>query len=181
MCPAQRPEAWGRSVQPRTSLCQGSCLLPTCSAQPRQVNKQVTESSQGGVGGRGRYWWGWSGGWLLEQEEGPQLGKSSQRRRGTAGVRGQMWGGAAQAVRRGSGGGSGDSLQRTRGEEGFPSGSVVKNPPANAGDVSLILGLGRSPGEENGNPLQYPCLGNPMDRGAWWATVHGVAESDTMQ
>ena len=53
-------------------------------------------------------------------------------------------------------------------------GSVVKNLPANAGDVGSILGSGRSPGEGNGNPLQYSCLGNPMDRGAWWATVPGV-------
>ena len=55
-------------------------------------------------------------------------------------------------------------------------GSVVKSMPANAGDVGAILGLGRSPGEGNGNPLQYSCLGNPTDRGAWWATVHGVTE-----
>jgi len=50
---------------------------------------------------------------------------------------------------------------------GFPGGSVVKNSPANAGDEGLILGLGRSPGEGNGNPLQYSCLGSPMNRGAW--------------
>ena len=56
---------------------------------------------------------------------------------------------------------------------------MVKNPPANAGDVGLIPGSGRSAGEGNGNPLQYPCLGNPMDRGAWWATVHRVAKSQT--
>ena len=57
---------------------------------------------------------------------------------------------------------------------------MVKNPPANAGDVALIPGLGRSPGKENGNPLQYSCLGNPMDRGAWQAADYGVAkESDT--
>ena len=63
---------------------------------------------------------------------------------------------------------------------GFPGGSVVRNLPANAGDVGLIPGLGRSPRDGNGNPLQYSCLGNPVDRGAWWATVHGVAkESDT--
>ena len=55
-------------------------------------------------------------------------------------------------------------------------GSVVKSMPANAGDVGAIPGLGRSPGEGNGNPLQYSCLGNPTDRGAWWATVHGVTE-----
>ena len=59
---------------------------------------------------------------------------------------------------------------------------MVKNPPANAGasgDMNLILGSGISPGEGNGNPLQYSCQRNPMDRGAWWATVHGVAkESD---
>ena len=56
---------------------------------------------------------------------------------------------------------------------------VVQNPPANAGDVGSIPGLGRSPGEGNGNPLQYSCLEHPMDRGAWWATVHGVAKSQT--
>ena len=57
---------------------------------------------------------------------------------------------------------------------------VVKNLPANAGDSKdkdLIPGLGRSPGGGNGNPVQYGCLENPMDRGAWWATVHGVAKS----
>ena len=53
---------------------------------------------------------------------------------------------------------------------------AVNNPPANAEDAGSILGLGRSPGKENGNPLQYSCLGNPMDREAWWATVHGVAK-----
>ena len=57
---------------------------------------------------------------------------------------------------------------------------VVKNLPANAGDTGSIPGLGRSSGEGNGNPLQYSCLGNPMDRGAWRATAHGVAKgSDT--
>ena len=56
---------------------------------------------------------------------------------------------------------------------------MVKIPPANAGDVGLILGLGRSPKLGNGTPLQYSCLANPMDRGVWWATVHGVEkESD---
>ena len=63
---------------------------------------------------------------------------------------------------------------------GFPGGSVVKNPSANAEDMCLISGSGRSLGEGNGNPLQYSCLGNPMDRGAWWAIVYGVAkELDT--
>ena len=59
---------------------------------------------------------------------------------------------------------------------------VVKNPPANAGelrDAGSIPGLGRSPGGENGNPLQYSCLESPMDREAWRATVHGVAKSQT--
>ena len=55
---------------------------------------------------------------------------------------------------------------------GFPGGSVVKNLPANAGDVGSSPGSGRSPEEGNSNPLQYSCLGNPMDRGDWWATVH---------
>ena len=67
---------------------------------------------------------------------------------------------------------------------GFPHGSVVKNPPANAGDIGdagSIPGLGRSPGVGNGNPLQSSCLGNSTDRGALWATVHGVSkESDTV-
>ena len=60
-------------------------------------------------------------------------------------------------------------------------GLVVKNLPGNAGDIrdmSLIPGFGRSPGEGNSKPLQYSCLGNPMDRGDWWATVHGVTKSD---
>ena len=59
---------------------------------------------------------------------------------------------------------------------------MVKNPPANVGHARhtvLIPGSGRFPGERNGNPLQYSCLENPMDRGAWWATVHGVAKSQT--
>ena len=57
---------------------------------------------------------------------------------------------------------------------------VVRNPPANAGDVrdaGVIPGLGKTPGEESGNPLQYPCLDNSMDRGAWWAMLHRVAKS----
>ena len=61
---------------------------------------------------------------------------------------------------------------------------VVKNPPANAGDIrdtGLIRGLGRSSGEGNGNPLQCSCLENPLDRGAWRATVHKVTESDTTE
>ena len=62
---------------------------------------------------------------------------------------------------------------------GLPSGSVVKNPPANAEDTGLVPGLGRTPGEGNGNPLQYSCLGNFMDRGTWQATVHGVAKTQT--
>ena len=62
---------------------------------------------------------------------------------------------------------------------GFPGGSAVKNPPANAGDVVSIPGSGRSPGEGNDNPLQYSCLENPMERRAWWAIVCGVAESDS--
>ena len=65
---------------------------------------------------------------------------------------------------------------------GFPGGSVVKNLPADAGDVGLISGLGRCPGEGNGGSLQHSCLENPMDRGACWATVHRVSEeSDTTE
>ena len=60
---------------------------------------------------------------------------------------------------------------------GFPGGSVVQNSPANAGDVDLIPGWRRSPGERNDSPFQYSCLGNPMNKGAWRATVHGVAKS----
>ena len=62
---------------------------------------------------------------------------------------------------------------------GFPGGSVVKNPPANVGDTGSVPGSGRSPGGGHSNPLQYSCLENPMDRGAWWATVHEVTESQT--
>ena len=61
---------------------------------------------------------------------------------------------------------------------GFSGGSLVRNLPANAEDIGLILGPGRSPGEGNGNPLQYSCLENLMDRGAWQST-HGVAKSQT--
>ena len=56
----------------------------------------------------------------------------------------------------------------------FPYSSVGKEPACNAGNPDSIPGSGRSPGERNGNPLQYSCLENLMDRGAWWATVHGV-------
>ena len=63
---------------------------------------------------------------------------------------------------------------------GFPAGSVVKNPPANAGDMGSISGSRRFPGGEHGNPLQCSCLENPMGRGAWWAIVHeAIKESDT--
>ena len=57
---------------------------------------------------------------------------------------------------------------------------MVKNLPANARDMSLNPGSGRSPGEGNGNPLQYSCPGNPMNRGAWWTTVHGVTKESDM-
>ena len=77
------------------------------------------------------------------------------------------------------------SIARGGWGRGFHGGSVVKNPPARAGDtrdVDLISGLGRSPGEEKGNPLQYSCLEDPMDRAAWQATVHvGHKESDTTE
>ena len=63
--------------------------------------------------------------------------------------------------------------------KGFPSGSEGKASACDAEDPGSIPGSGRSPGEGNGNPLQYSCLENPMDRGAWWATVHGVAKSWT--
>ena len=63
---------------------------------------------------------------------------------------------------------------------GFPGGSDRKEPACNAGDLGLIPRLGRFPGGGHGNPLQYSCLENPMDRGAWWATVHRVAKSWTL-
>ena len=62
----------------------------------------------------------------------------------------------------------------------FPGGSDGKASAYNAGYPGSIPGLGRSPGEGNGNPPQYACLGNPMDKGAWWATVHGVAKESDM-
>ena len=73
------------------------------------------------------------------------------------------------------------SLSHTK-DEGFPGGSVVKDPPAiagDSGDTGLVPGLGRYPGGGNDNPLQYSCLKNPMNRGTWWATVHGVIKSQT--
>ena len=65
--------------------------------------------------------------------------------------------------------------------KGFSYSSVGKESACSAGDPGSIPGLGRSPGEGNGNPLQYPCLENLMDRGAWWAAVHGVAELGTTE
>ena len=65
------------------------------------------------------------------------------------------------------------------GKQGFPGGSEDKASACKAGDAGSIHGLGRSPGEGNGNPLQYSCLENPMDRGAWQATAHRVAKSRT--
>ena len=62
---------------------------------------------------------------------------------------------------------------------GFPGGTVVKNLPANAGDAGSVPRLGRSPGVGNGNPLQYSCLEDSMNRGAWWDTVHGDSKSQT--
>ena len=61
----------------------------------------------------------------------------------------------------------------------FPGGSDGKESACNTGDLGLMLELGRSPAEKNSNPLQYSCLENPMERGAWWAAVHGVAKSRT--
>ena len=61
----------------------------------------------------------------------------------------------------------------------FPGGSIGKASAYNAGDLGLIPGLGRFPGEGNGNPLQHSCLENPVDGGAWYATVHGVSKSRT--
>ena len=63
--------------------------------------------------------------------------------------------------------------------QGFPGGSVVKNPSANAGDAESTPGSGRFPGEGNGNPLQYSCLENPMDRGTWWLQSHGATKDQT--
>ena len=63
---------------------------------------------------------------------------------------------------------------------GFPGGSDEEESACSAGDLGSITGLGRSPGEGNGHPIQYLCLENSMDRGAWWAVVHGVAKSWTV-
>ena len=70
-------------------------------------------------------------------------------------------------------------MSYTANQWGFPGVSVGKESTCNAGDLGLIPGSGRSPGEWNGNPLQYSCLGNPVDKGTWRATVHGVAKNQT--
>ena len=81
----------------------------------------------------------------------------------TWGKTGDLWGSSYQWLQR----------------DDFPSSSEGKASTCNAEDLGSIPGSGRSSGDGNGNPLQYSCLENPMDRGAWWATVHGVAESQT--
>ena len=68
------------------------------------------------------------------------------------------------------------NLKPTTLSEGFPGGPGGKESDSNAGDLGLISGWGRSPGEGNSNPLQYSCLENPVNRGAWWVTVRGVAK-----
>ena len=73
----------------------------------------------------------------------------------------------------------GDLTSKLKGA--FPDGSAVRNPSANAEDAGSIPGSGRSSGEGNGNPLQYSCLGNPMHRGAWWATIHGLQKKSRTQ
>ena len=72
------------------------------------------------------------------------------------------------------------SLSMYKTHQGFPGVSAIKNSPANAGDVGSIPGSGRTPGKGKGNPLEYSCLGNPMERGAWQATMHGVAKESDM-
>ena len=74
---------------------------------------------------------------------------------------------------------SGSILQKCSAISAFPSGSVGKESTCNAGDPGLIPGMGRYAGEGKGNLLQYSCLENSMDRGAWWAIVHGVTKSWT--
>ena len=71
------------------------------------------------------------------------------------------------------------SLSMYKTHQGFPGVSAIKNSPANAGDVGSIPGSGRTPGKGKGNPLEYSCLGNPMERGAWRAVVHVVTKSWT--
>ena len=73
------------------------------------------------------------------------------------------------------------NIKEARENKGSPGGSDSKESAYNAGDSDLIPGLGRSPGEENSYPLQYPCLEKSMDRGAWLARVHGASESDTAE
>ena len=72
-----------------------------------------------------------------------------------------------------------DILAKARVTEGFPGGSEVKVSACNSGDLGSIPGSGRSPGKGNDNPLQYSCLENPVEGGAWWATVHRVTKSQT--
>ena len=74
---------------------------------------------------------------------------------------------------------AGAGIEASNLKEGFLGGSMLKNPLGNVGDVDSVSTSGRSPGDGNGNPLQYSCLENPRDRGAWRATVHGVAKSWT--
>ena len=74
-----------------------------------------------------------------------------------------------------------NSYRQKNNKLGFPGGSDGKESACNVGDPGSIPGSGRSPGEGYGNPLQYPCLGNPMDRGAWWVAVHAIAKIATTE
>ena len=102
--------------------------------------------------------WGWGGAWALRVG---LAGDQVSQKMATVVVIGSCWRFSWHLIA----------------ERGVPGGSEVKVSACNAGDLGSIPGLGRSPGERNGNPLQYPCLENPMDGGAWRAAVHGVAES----
>ena len=115
--------------------------------------------------------WPWSG---------REQGRKQERRRKGDLIMG--WSSSGEGIRQGWGlthTRSGSFWTQSVDTWGFQGGSVVKKLASNAGDTGSIPGLGRSPGERNGNPLQYSCLENPMGRGDWRATVHGVTKSLT--
>ena len=143
-----------------------------------EVETAKEERRKEEVGGMGRTGRGWRKRMVFFLERGCVLPAQEDLGRQCVGYRGKL----LRSLRSQSSCIRGYLGTQQVGSRGFPGGACGEEPAGNAGDIrdmGSIPGPGRSPGEGNGNPLQSSCLENPMDRGAWWATVHGVPRSRT--